>query len=158
MKSKYTIFKDMENKQLVIKEYAELDKDVLTFVCEEVYPDNMIRSAISEGSKKLIAVLRTINFFPSSMYAQGLAEAIMELYRTNSADPVEINYNDSDFLPKTRSKRVSEDDIEVEEEDIEEEIDEDFDEKFEEEPDIKKINSSLSLADEDDYDDLDDEK
>jgi len=158
MKSKYTIYKDEENKHLIIKEYAELDKDALTFVCEETYPDKMIEDAIAKGSEELISALRTINFYPSGMYAQGLAQAIIEFYRTKSTEPAEIAYDDSAFLPKTRVKRVIEEDIESETDDIEEEIDDDFDEKFEEEPNIKKINSSLSLADEDDFDDLDDEK
>lgn len=158
MKSKYTIFKDKENKLLVIKEYAELDKDILTFACEETYPDNKIQAAISKGSGELVSTLRTMKFYPSGMYAKGLAEAIIELYRTKSDEPVEIAYDDAEFLPKTRTKRMAEDTLDDEADDIEEDIEDDYDEKFEEEPDIKKINSSLSLADEDDYDDLDDEK
>ena len=80
MKSKYTIIRDKENKQLIIKEYAEVDKDALTFVGEEAYADKMIRSAISKGSEKLISALRTINFYPSGMFARGLAEAIIDFY------------------------------------------------------------------------------
>ena len=153
MKSKYTISKDGEKKHLIIREYAELDKDALTCVCEEFYADEMIEAAISKGSGKLISALRTLKFYPAGMYAKGLAEAIIEYYQTDSAEPVEITYDDSPFLPKTRVKRLPVDNIDTETDDVDEVIGDDFDEDFEEKPDIKKINSSLSIADEDDYDD-----
>ena len=158
MKSKYSIIRDRENKQLIIKEYAELDKHVLTFVCEQAYSDKIIKSAISKGSEELISAMRTINFYPSGVYGQGLAEAIIELYRDKSSESVEVSFDDLEFLPKTRAKKSSKDDIDNEAEEIEEEIDDEFAEKYEEEPGIKKIDSSLSIADEDNYDDLDDEK
>ena len=158
MKSKYTIFKDEEKKHLIIREYAELDKNGLTCVCEESYADKMIKAAISKGSGELISALRTPKFYPAGMYAKGLAEAIIKYYQTHPAEPVEITYDDSAFLPKTRAKRLPVDNIDTETDDDDEVIGDDFDEEYEEKPDIKKINSSLSIVDEDEYDDLDDEK
>jgi hypothetical protein len=37
MKQKYEILKDEDNKRLIIREYAELDKDVMSLLCEESY-------------------------------------------------------------------------------------------------------------------------
>ena len=34
MKQKYSIYKDTSNQKLIIKEYAELDKEILSLLCE----------------------------------------------------------------------------------------------------------------------------
>ena len=50
MKQKYTIHKDTDNKRLIIKEYAELDKEILSLLCEESYDDAWVTSAIQNGT------------------------------------------------------------------------------------------------------------
>lgn len=158
MKHKYMILKDDETKNLIIKEYAELDKDGLTFVCEESYADKMIKAAISKGKGALISALRTPNFYPSGLYVNKLAESVMEYYLKKPAEPVEIIFDDVEFIPKNRVKPAPVADIEAESGDIDELIEDDFDEEYNNKPDIKKINSSLSVVDEDEYDDFEEEK
>ena len=46
MKQKYSIHKDIEKQALVIKEYGELNKEILSLLCEEAYPEEVIQGAI----------------------------------------------------------------------------------------------------------------
>jgi hypothetical protein len=76
MKQKYTIIKDDKNKQLIIREFAELDKEILSLLCEETYDQKLIRSAIKSGKEDLIAALRTNNLYPPGIYADKIANAV----------------------------------------------------------------------------------
>ena len=107
MKHKYLISKDNETKILILKEYAELDKDIMKFVCEESYDDKKIQSAISKGKEALVSTLRTVNFYPSGFYANKLAEAVMEYYHNKSAESVEIFFNDAETIPKEKVKEIT---------------------------------------------------
>ena len=64
MKQKYPIIKDKKNKQLIIREFAELDKEILSLLCEETYEQKMIVAAIKSGQENLISALRTNNLYP----------------------------------------------------------------------------------------------
>ena len=48
MKQKYLISKEDDQKKLIIKEFAELDKEMLSLLCQEEYDYKMIKSAISK--------------------------------------------------------------------------------------------------------------
>ena len=48
MKQKYVILRSENNTELTIKEYAELDKDVMSLLCEETYDNNRIEAAMKE--------------------------------------------------------------------------------------------------------------
>jgi hypothetical protein len=130
MKQKYTIIKDSENNQLIIREFAELDKEVLSLLCEEAYEDNTIKSAIKTGKEAVISTLRTDNLYPVSKYAERIADAVIDLYASKDKESADILF----------------DDIELH----------DFDDTFEEKSEIKKLGSSLKIAD-DDYMDGGDE-
>jgi hypothetical protein len=60
MKQKYLILKNDEKTKLIIREFAELDKEIFTFLCEETFDDESVTSAIAIGKDALIATLRTI--------------------------------------------------------------------------------------------------
>ncbi len=47
MKQKYLIINDKKNKQIKIQEYAELNKEMLSLLCEEAYDYKTIKPAIS---------------------------------------------------------------------------------------------------------------
>jgi hypothetical protein len=74
MKQKYLISRSKDNKILLIQELAEIDKDVLSATCEVTYDDSAIESAIEKGSERLIAVLRTKNFFPPGFYMDKISD------------------------------------------------------------------------------------
>ena len=48
MKQKYLIINDKENKQYKIQEFAELNKETLSLLCEEAYDYKTIKSAVSQ--------------------------------------------------------------------------------------------------------------
>ena len=64
MKQKYTIMISDDNSKLVIHEFAELDKDVMSLLCEESYDFKTIKSAIKNGkeTKKDVYLYQTIDF------------------------------------------------------------------------------------------------
>ena len=156
MKHKYEILKNQDGNHILIREFAELDKDFMTLVCEETYNDQTIQSIASQGPEALVPVLRTPNFFPAGMYALKIAESMIAFVDSKSGDPVEILFDDAEFIPKDRIRIEPEEELEAESEDIDELMDDEFDEEFDDKDSLKKIDSTLKVAD-DDYDDFDDE-
>jgi hypothetical protein len=96
MKQKYTILKDKTTGNLMIQEYAELDKDIFSLVCEETYDTREVESAASSGKLKLIAKLRTPNLYPIAEYADKIADAVIGMFETkvSSDEPVELIFDD----------------------------------------------------------------
>ena len=148
----------MDFKDLMIKEYAELDKDNLSFVGQEAYADKRIAGTISKGREALISALRTPNFYPSGVYTNRIAESIIDYYQSKATEAVEVLFDDVEFIPKERGKYLALEDNETESPDIDEIIEEeDYDEEYDDKPNVKKNNSSLRIVDEDEYDDFDEE-
>ena len=77
MKQKYTIAKSEDKSKLIIKEFAELDKDIMSMLCEQTYDCDSIRSAIKNGKEALITALRTPNMYPPRMHAYKIADAVI---------------------------------------------------------------------------------
>ena len=103
MKQKYLISKESDQKKLVIKEFAELDKEMLSLLCEEEYDTKMIKSAISQGKETLISELRTDNMYPPSVYAEKIAQAVIDIFGSKGSQSVEIAFNDVDLLIKEQA-------------------------------------------------------
>jgi hypothetical protein len=70
MKQKYLIMKSYEKDKLIIREFADLDKQMFSLLCEETYDSTIIRSSIEKGKTNLISILRTQNFFPIGIVAE----------------------------------------------------------------------------------------
>ena len=160
MKQKYTIIKDSTNKQLIIREFAELDKEILSLLCEETYDQKEILGAIKKGRENLITALRTKNLYPPGIYAEKIAAAVRELYATKGKESEELFFDDLELLaranePETRSaeKPAEKQD---EDGDIDELLEDDFESDFEDEEPPKKLDSSLKIAD-DEYGDANEE-
>jgi hypothetical protein len=102
MKQKYTILKDKTTGNLMIQEYAELDKDLFSLVCEETYDSKEVEFAANAGKLKLIAKLRTPNLYPIAEYADKIADSVMALFETKSAAdaPVELVFDDIKVVRK----------------------------------------------------------
>ncbi|MGD8524386.1 MAG: hypothetical protein PVF56_24785 [Desulfobacterales bacterium] len=157
MKQKYTILKDKDNQQLVIKEYAELDKEVMSFLCEETYEAKVIRSAIKSSKDSLISILRTDNLYPPNMYTDKIADAVIALYGTRDQDSVDLFFDDIELLTLARENEEADNELEEESGDLEELLEDNYEQDFEDKTEINKIDSSLKIAD-DDLVDGDDEK
>ena len=156
MKQKYLILNDKENKQIKIQEFAELNKQTLSLLCEEAYDYKTIKSAISAGKDELIAALRTNNMYPPGIYAEQIAGAVNKLLKSRKQDSVELYFDDINLLTKKRGIVKSVEPDEDEPVELDDVLDEDYDDPYDEKDEIKKIDSSLKIADSD-YVDSDDE-
>ena len=157
MKHKYLIERNTEQKQVTIKEFSELDKEDLSFLCQETYAEEKIAAAITKGKDALIAVLRTPNMYPSRLFANKIAEAVLTMYGPEPSPSSEVVLDDVDFIIKQRGKRKLVVDIDDNATGIEEVLDDDIEEDFDEKAALKKINSPLKIVD-DEYEDFDDDE
>ena len=148
MKQKYIILKNDEKTGVIIREYAELDKEIFSFLCEETFEDKTVKSAIAKDT--LIKTLRTQNLFPLGIYAEKIAEAVTKMYESGDDQPVELLFNDIDLLKKEEEKPLPLDDIEEDAVGIDDLLDEDVpEEDFDEKDDIKNLTQSLKISDDD---------
>jgi hypothetical protein len=156
MKQKYQIQRNDAEKHLIIRESAELDKDVMSLLCEVTFEADTIQNAIKGGRDALIAALRTRNMYPPRAYAEMIATAVENLYQSNDSDTAELLFDDLDLLTHERAAAAVLDDIEDEAGEIEDLLEDSFDDDYEESGDIKKIKSPIKI-DEDSSSDIDEE-
>jgi hypothetical protein len=157
MKQKYEILKDEENKCLIIREFAELDKDTMSLLCEESYDKKAVKSAMGLGKDALVAALRTKNLYPPGTYAGKIAEKVMALYAAKGISSDEIVFDDLEFLSREHEAAEAAKSYEAEPAEIDELLDVGLDEeKFEEGEEIKKLDTSLKIED-DEFSDIDEE-
>ena len=153
MKQKYTIVKDDKNNQLIIREFAELDKEILSLLCEETYDSKKIRAAIKKGSEKLISALRTNNLYPPGIYAKKIADSVKDLYAVKGQQSIDLFFNDLELLAVESEPEPGEEDkeeaIEKQAEDMEELLEDDFESDYEGKEKINKLDPSLKVADSD---------
>ncbi|QTA92749.1 hypothetical protein [Desulfonema magnum] len=156
MKQKYTLVKDDEKKILIIKEFAELDKEILSFLCEEKFEEDTIRTAISKGKPSLIATLRTHNMYPPALYSNKIADLVIAMYNgfdDRSADnlPTELFFDDLDFLTKEHDEPDIAEEIEEEPDDIDELLEDEIEDDFDDKDPINNINA-IKIADDESLD------
>lgn len=96
MKQKYILTKDGGKDTLTISEYTELEKDILSLICEESHPGPAIRAAITTGIGALISTFRTHNMYPRMTYAEKIAEGIITLYEADDKTAMELIFDDKD--------------------------------------------------------------
>jgi hypothetical protein len=158
MKQKYAIVRDDKNKQLIIREFAELDKEVLSLLCEETYEQKAIRAAIKSGKEDLIAALRTNNLYPPGIYAEKIADAVKELFSAKGKESEDLFFDDLELLTKESAAEAIKKQKETDSEDLEEVVEEDFEAVYEDEEKepLDKLDSSLKIAD-DEFEDTIDE-
>jgi hypothetical protein len=147
MKQKYLIINDKKNKQIKIQEYAELNKEMLSLLCEEAYDYKTIKSAIAAGTDTLIAALRTNNLYPPGIYAEKIASAVTELLKSKDKESIELFFDDVNLLAKKRGSAKVTKQLADDTADLDEMLDDDYDETFEEKDDLKKIDSPPKVAD-----------
>jgi hypothetical protein len=155
MKQKYLIINDKENKQFKIQEFAELNKEMLSLLCEEAYDYKTIKTAVSTGKDALISTLRTNNFYPPGIYAEKIASAIVQLHKSKDEESVELFFDDINLLAKKRKSSAIVEEIEDDSTDLDEMLENDLDDDYPEKNKLKKIGSSLKIED-DDYVDIND--
>jgi len=149
MKQKYLILNNDDQKELIIREFAELgDKEVLLLLAEEKYDVKEIQSAIVKGKKALISVLRTNNLYFPGLYADKIAESAISMFREKKQS-IELLFDDIDLLTKKESKPEPFEDKKSNE------IDELHEDDFEEELDDNLIKKDLLIVEDDKSFDID---
>ncbi len=98
MKQKYLISKSDDNKDLIIKELAELDRGVFSVIYEETYDAEAISSAIEKGTEALVSALRNHALYPVRFAMKKIAEAVADLYASGTQESIEILLDDMDLL------------------------------------------------------------
>lgn len=158
MKQKFTITRNESKDMLSIKEYAEMDKEMLSLLCEETYKGAVIRSAIEKGEAELVKALRTRNMYPPKAYAERIAEAVARIYEQENSGPVEVLLDDIELMIKEEEEL---DDLaaemEAENAEIDDLLKDEGKDDIEDEIAIKKISSSLKVSD-DELLDVEDDK
>ena len=157
MKQKYLIINDKKNKQFKIQEFAELNKETLSLLCEEAYDYKTIKSAVSAGKDALISTLRTNNLYPPGIYAEKIAYAIVQLHKSKDEESVELFFDDINLLSKKRQSSGTTVQLEDDSADLDEMLEDDFDDDYPEKNRLKKMESSLKIED-DGYVDINDDE
>lgn len=157
MRHKYLISKDENNNKLTIKESAELDKGIFSELFETHYPVAEL-DAVKTDAAALLSVIRTPCFYPTSLCAEKLADAVQVFLQSDGDDTIEVAFDDMETLVREREQTdmADDDDADVEIDDLlDDEIDDD---DFLEDDDISISSSSTpSLRVADDDDGLDDD-
>jgi len=149
MKQKYLILKNDKKTKLIIREFAELDKKMFSFLCEETFDDESITSAIAIGEDALIETLRTKNLFPIGICAKKIAAAVTKMYESGNDQSFELLFDDHDLLKKEQEEPTAENDIEDKVVEIDDLLEDDspvpdYDDKSE----IENITYSLKIDNE----------
>jgi hypothetical protein len=156
MKQKFLIKNDLQNGKFVIHEYGELDKDIFSLLCEETFGHDTIERAAGEGKPALIATLRTRNMYPPGIYAEKIAESVLELLESRDEASIEVFFNDIDALAPEEPEEPEEIEEAALENGDDESIDgmlaEDSVDELKEDLKIKKTRSGLKVADEESAD------
>jgi hypothetical protein len=150
MKQKYTISKNDEKTGIIIKEYAELDKEIFSLLSEETYEDEIVKAAVANGKDALVQALRTQNLFPIGIYSEAIAAAVIKMYETGDDQAIELAFDDLDLMAKENDIPISLDEIDEDDVEIDDLLDEDLPEDdFDEKDDIKNLPYSLKISDDD---------
>jgi hypothetical protein len=94
MKQKYVIERSDSGDDIVVKEYAELDKETLSLLCQESYSAADLTVAQQRGKTALIEAIRTNNMYPPGFYADQIADAIVGLMSSDASPSTELFFDD----------------------------------------------------------------
>ena len=149
MKQKYVILKDVQEDTLIIREYAELDKEILSLLCEEAYQGSVIKRALENGRPELMAALRTKNMYPPSLFAEKIAVAVEKVFRNDGPENIELAFDDKDLLRYEEAKEKEIQVLESDGDDVDDVIDDDMADTFDGNEEIKHLKQPLKIADDD---------
>jgi hypothetical protein len=98
MKQKYVIEKADGGEGIVVKEYAELDKEMLSLLCQERYAKADLQAAQAKGKTALIEAIRTYNMYPPIFYADQIADAVIGLMSSDTDPATELFFDDRELF------------------------------------------------------------
>ncbi len=155
MKQKYVVLLDNDGEKLSIQEYAELDKEMLSLLCEESYDAKSLKAALEKDRSTLIQALRTHNMYPPGAYAERIADAIAEMFQPGANTSAELFFEERELFESVAEEALAESDEEEDDDDdasmdVDEMLDDDIDDDFEEKGGIiKDLQKNIKISDED---------
>ena len=152
MKQKYVVLVDHDAGKLAIQEYAELDKEMLSLLCEETYEVQMIKQAMDTDRNSLIQAIRTFNMYPPGVYTERIANAIIELFQPGANTSAELFFEERDMFESEEEASAEEPDPEDKEAgmDVDDLLEDDIeDNDFEEKGIIKNLKKNMKTPDDD---------
>ena len=152
MKQKYVVLLDNENEKLSIQEYAELDKEMLSLLCEETYALAAIKTAMDKDRSALVQALRTNNMYPPGVYTERIAQAIVEMFQPGANPSAELFFEERELFEEAEEEvaEASDDDENEDGVDVDELLDDnEIDDGFEEKGILKNLKKSIKTSDED---------
>jgi hypothetical protein len=158
MKQKYIISKTDTGNTLTIKEYAEIDKDVFSLLCEEVYDLKTLEKELDFGINLAAAVIRTRNFFPPYSTLEKIIEGIRTLMAAGDDETIEVFVDDSEILSRKEEDYGVIEDLESDSEQLDDLLEDDLEDETvdvydDENLSIKKINASIKVDEDELIDD-----
>ena len=147
MKQKYVILKNDGDKEITIQEFAELDKDMMSLLCEQKYSFTAIKAAIKKSKEDLIGIIRTPNMYPSQEYVERLADSITALFGPENADSTEIFCDDLELLSNETKHQAAQTKAEENDSGIDEILSEEFDSNYSEKDDLDTLKAPLKIVD-----------
>ena len=151
MKHKYQIA-STDSERLVIREYAELDKESFSLLCEEAYEKTAIERAMKEGADALMTFLRTKNMYPPGIYANKIAATVREMVLARDETVHDLVFDDVDLLSKGRVTVETVEEAEDEDAELDDLLGDELDSEYDEKADMKNVKSSIKISDEDTID------
>ena len=143
MKQRFSISRDTDGNNIVIQEYAELDKGAYSLLCEEAYPVASLEAALAGGPGQVIRVLRTKSFFPTSFFAEKLISNLALYLQQDGAEALKIEADDAECIQgRGVSKVIPEDENDT----IEDLLDVDDDEIMDDEGPVGKLDAPIKIA------------
>jgi hypothetical protein len=151
MKQKFAIIRDEDQNRVTIREYAELDKEMMSLLCEESYSQETISAAVQAGHQAVIDALRTNNMYPPTVFADPIAKAIEGLFTQEGKMSAELFFDDKELFIKEVEEVAEEPEENVKEDvDVDELLDDNIEEDFGDDEGINKLKTSLKVSENDD--------
>lgn len=118
MKQKYEIFVNKDENKIVIREFAQLDKEIMSLLCQESFDLDNVKAAMGQGNTELLyAALRSNNMYPPAIYMEGIAGKVSAMLNENVDGPEEIVFDDLEFLSTYVSLELDKDIISLSKDD-----------------------------------------
>jgi len=153
MKQKYVVLLDNDNGKLSIQEYAELDKEMLSLLCEETYDVMAIKAAVDRDRGALVQALRTNNMYPPGVYTERIADAVAEMLQPGANTSAELFFEEREMFDAGDEEEAKDAGIEDDEDDdvdVDDLLDDDdMNDGLEEKGIIKNLKKNISISDED---------
>lgn len=146
MKQKYAIIRDDEQKTLVVREYAELDKEMMSLLCEETYLQKEITAAIKEGHSAVVDALRTNNMYPPTVFAEPIAKAIEGIFAKGGNPSAELFFDDKELFIKEEAPVEEPEEVEEKDVAVDDLLEDDIGDDLSDEKVIKDLKSNLKVS------------